>query len=37
MTMYLNVSLESIVEENKDFYYKALRRTQTTLKQESPD
>ena len=30
-------SLESIVEENKDIYYKALRRTQTTLKQESPD
>jgi len=30
-------SLESIVEENKDLYYKALRRTQTTLKQNSPD
>lgn len=30
-------SLESIVEENKDLYYKALRRTQTTLKQETPD
>lgn len=30
-------SLESIVEENKDLYYKALRRTQKTLKQESPD
>jgi len=30
-------SLESIVEENKDLYYKALRRTQTTLKQDSPD
>lgn len=30
-------SLESVVEENKDIYYKALRRTQTTLKQESPD
>jgi len=30
-------SLESIVEENKDIYYKSLRRTQTTLKQESPD
>lgn len=30
-------SLESIVEENKDLYYKALRRTQTTLKDDSPD
>jgi len=30
-------SLESVVEENKDFYYKALRRTQTTLKQHAPD
>ncbi len=30
-------SLESIVEENKDLYYKALRRTQTTLNSESPD
>jgi Fic family protein len=30
-------SLESIVEENKDIYYKALRRTQTTLKQKPPD
>lgn len=30
-------SLESVVEENKDLYYKALRRTQTTLKQEAPD
>ncbi|MCK4676354.1 MAG: Fic family protein, partial [Gammaproteobacteria bacterium] len=30
-------SLESIVEENKDLYYKALRRTQTTLKSDSPD
>lgn len=30
-------SLESIVEENKDIYYKSLRRTQTTLKQHSPD
>lgn len=27
-------SLENIVEENKDLYYKALRRTQTTLKTE---
>lgn len=25
-------SLESVVEDNKDLYYKALRRTQTTLK-----
>ena len=30
-------SLESVVEENKDLYYKALRRTQTTLKAEIPD
>ncbi len=30
-------SLESVVEENKDLYYKALRRTQTTLKQDPPD
>jgi len=30
-------SLESIVEENKDLYYKALRRTQTTLKDDAPD
>ena len=30
-------SLESIVEENKDLYYKALRRTQTTLKTEVVD
>lgn len=30
-------SLESIVEENKGIYYKALRRTQTTLKQDEPD
>jgi len=30
-------SLESVVEENKDLYYKALRRTQTTLKRDSPD
>lgn len=30
-------SLESVIEENKDLYYKALRRTQTTLKQDSPD
>lgn len=30
-------SLESIVEDNKDLYYKALRRTQATLHTESPD
>ena len=30
-------SLESIVEENKDLYYKALRRTQKTLNGETPD
>lgn len=30
-------SLESVVEDNKDLYYKALRRTQTTLKADSPD
>lgn len=30
-------SLESIVEENKDLYYKALRRTQTTLSKDAPD
>jgi Fic family protein len=30
-------SLESIVENNKDLYYKALRRTQTTLKKDKPD
>lgn len=30
-------SLESIVEENKDLYYKALRRTQTTLNNGAPD
>ena len=30
-------SLESIVEENKDLYYKALRRTQTTLNDDDPD
>lgn len=30
-------SLESVVEDNKDLYYKALRRTQATLKSESPD
>ena len=30
-------SLESIVEENKDLYCKALRRTQTTLANDAPD
>ncbi|MBK8972701.1 MAG: Fic family protein [Hahellaceae bacterium] len=30
-------SLESVVEDNKDLYYKALRRTQTTLKKDVPD
>lgn len=30
-------SLESIVEKNKDLYYKALRRTQTTLNKDDPD
>ncbi|WP_248127524.1 Fic family protein [Brucella pituitosa] len=30
-------SLERVVEENKDLYYKALRRTQTTLKNDAPD
>lgn len=30
-------SLERIVEENKDLYYKALRRTQTTLAHDQPD
>ena len=30
-------SLESIVEDNKDLYYKALRRTQTTLNNDDPD
>jgi Fic family protein len=30
-------SLERVIEENKDLYYKALRRTQTTLEHETPD
>lgn len=30
-------SLERVIEENKDIYYKALRRTQTTLASEAPD
>lgn len=30
-------SLESVIEENKDLYYAALRKTQGTLKQTQPD
>ncbi len=30
-------SLERVIEENKDLYYRALRRTQTTLESEVPD
>lgn len=30
-------SLESVIEENKDFYYAALRKTQSTLKQAEPN
>jgi len=30
-------SLERVIEENKDLYYRALRRTQTTLRHETPD
>lgn len=30
-------SLERVIEENKDLYYRALRRTQTTLKSETQD
>jgi len=30
-------SLERVIEDNKDLYYKALRRTQTTLKNDKPD
>ena len=30
-------SLEHIIEENKELYYKALRRTQTTLHNNQPD
>ena len=30
-------SLESVIEENKELYYKALRRTQSTLKNKTPD
>lgn len=31
------VSLESVIEANKDLYYKALRRTQGTLDDDAPD
>lgn len=30
-------SLERVIEENKDLYYKALRRTQTSLRTDKPD
>ena len=30
-------SLERVIEDNNDLYYKALRRTQTTLKGDAPD
>ena len=30
-------SLESVIEENKDLYYSALRKTQSTLKQTKPN
>ena len=30
-------SLERVIEDNKDLYYRALRRTQTTLGAERPD
>lgn len=30
-------SLERVIEENEDLYYKALRRTQTTLRGTAPD
>jgi Fic family protein len=30
-------SLERVIEENKDLYYNALRRTQTTLNGDVPD
>lgn len=30
-------SLERVIEDNKELYYKALRRTQTTLESETPD
>jgi len=31
------ISLESIIEENKDLYYKALRQTQKTVREEKTD
>jgi Fic family protein len=31
------VSLESVIEDNKDLYYNALRRTQKTLSEPLPD
>lgn len=31
------ISLESIIEDNKDLYYKALRQTQKTLREEQTD
>jgi Fic family protein len=30
-------SLERVIEDNKDLYYRALRRTQLTLKSQTPD
>jgi len=30
-------SLESVIEDNKDLYYRGLRRTQVSLKSENPD
>jgi Fic family protein len=30
-------SMESVIEENKELYYKALRRTQTTIKTDDAD
>ena len=30
-------SLEAVIEDNKEGYYRALRQTQTTLKNENPD
>ncbi|MEZ5306543.1 MAG: DUF977 family protein [Pyrinomonadaceae bacterium] len=30
-------SLESVIEDNKELYYRGLRRTQTSLKSEDPD
>lgn len=31
------VSLESVIEENKEFYYKALRKSQSTLRTKRPE